>query len=122
VISIGLSCVADGKVILDNKSGSDVMGGVSPQAWCDGAWVIAMGFKEVLQLDIGQFASLGQPIHAMPDLNIDVALVDEQAELVVFNDLVGQDGHWDVHVCIVFGWHGGAEIFEIAHHGFGIRS
>ena len=82
-----------------------------------------MGCKEILQLDIGQFASLGQPIHAAPDFNIDVALVDEWAELVVLNDLVGQDSYWDAHLGVVFGWHGGAqvEVFEISHHAFGIR-
>jgi len=55
------------------------------------------------------------------DFNVDVALVDERAEIVVFNDLVRQDGHRDVHVSIIFGQHGGAqvEIFEIAHHGGG---
>ncbi len=38
------------------------------------------------------------------------------------NDLVGQNGHGDVHVCIIFCMHGDAQvkIFKVAHHALGI--
>jgi len=76
VISISLGCVLHSKVI-DNKGELDVMGGVHPQTWCDGAWVIPMGFKEFLQLHIGKLASLGQTVHPSLDFDIDMmALVD----------------------------------------------
>jgi len=38
------------------------------------------------------------------------------------NDLIRQNGCGDVHVCIIFCRHGGAqvEIFKVAHHALGI--
>ncbi len=65
--------------IVDDKGEPDVVGGVSPQAWCDGARVISVGLKEVLKLDIGKFSGLGQAIYASLDFNMDMVLVDQQA-------------------------------------------
>jgi len=69
-----------------------------------------MGFKESLQLDIGKFAGLGQSIHALSYFNIDMPLVDQGMEIVVFNDVRWQDGHQDAHVHIVLSQHGGAQV------------
>jgi len=55
---------------------------------------------------IGKFAGLRQAIHALVDFDIDMTLVDERMELVVFNDLVRQDSHGDAHVGIICGQHG----------------
>jgi len=79
-----------------------------------------MRCEKCLQLDIGKFAGLGQPIHAMLYLNINVSLVYQQVQVVVVNDLNGKDCHQDVHVCIVLGQHGDAQvkIFEVTYHAF----
>jgi len=76
----------------------------------------------MLALYIGKLASLWQPVHTSLNFNIDIALVDQGVGIIVINDLVRQDSHGDVHVCIVFCWHGGAqvEIFKITHHALGI--
>jgi len=78
VISVSPFCIMHGKII-DDKSELDGMGGVSQQAWCDGAQVISVGLEEVLKLDIGKFSGLGQAIYASLDFNIDMTLVDEWA-------------------------------------------
>jgi len=88
----------------------DDAGHVCPQTWCDGARVISMGCKEGLQLDIGKFAGLGQPIHATLYFNVDMSLVYQQPKVVVVNDLSRKDSHWDVHVCIVLSQHGNAQV------------
>jgi len=41
-----------------------------------GEQVIPMGFKEFLQLHIGELDSLGQTVHPSLDLDIDMILVD----------------------------------------------
>jgi len=72
---MSLGCVLHSKIAND-KGESDVAGGVCPQAWCDGEQVIPMGFKEFLQLHIGELDSLGQTVHPSLDLDIDMILVD----------------------------------------------
>jgi len=74
-------------------------------------------------LVIGNLASLRESIHAPPDFDIDVAIVDKGMQLVVVHDGRGKDCHGDVHVSIVSRLHGGSkvEIFEITHHAAGTR-
>ncbi len=49
---------------------------VVPESWCDGAWCIAMECHELLKMKVGQETSLQEAIHAMLDLDIDMAIVD----------------------------------------------
>jgi len=59
----------------------------------------------------------------MTSFNVDTSLVDQWPQIVMVNDLRGQDCHRDVHVCVVFGWHWGTQVavFEVAHHASGFR-
>jgi len=95
---------------------------VEPEAGCDGAWHVAMWCQELLKLQVGQESGLWEAIHAMLNLNIDMAMVDQAVKLVMVHDVVREHGHRDVHVSIVLGFHWCAKvkIFEVAHHALGI--
>ncbi len=54
IIPVG---VVDGKVV-HNQCEADVAGVMLPQARGEGAWVVTMGEQELLELVIGNFASL----------------------------------------------------------------
>ncbi len=70
---------------------------------------------------IGNLAGLQESIHALPDFDIDMAIVDKGMQVVVVHDGRGKDCHRDVHASIVSRLHGGSkvEIFEITHHAVG---
>jgi len=89
-----------------------------PEAGSDGAWCVAMRFQELLELSIGQQTNLGGAIHAALDFDVNMAVVDQGMEVVVVHDIIGEHGNRDVHVGVVLGLHGGAQIkvFEVTHH------
>jgi len=70
---------------------------------------------------MGDLAHLREPIHALSDFHIDMAIVDKGMQLVVVHDVRREDCHWDAHVSVVGRLHGGSkvEIFEITHHALG---
>jgi len=57
--------------------------------------MMAMWGQELLELDIGQFACLGQPVHSMANLNM--ALVNEWCQIVMIYDFLWQYGNWDAN-------------------------
>jgi len=113
--------VLDGKVV--NYQGKcNWVGVVAPKAGSDGSWHVTVWFEELLELPVGQEASLGEAIHLVLDLNIDIPFVNQGVELIVLHDVVGEHSNGDVHVGVVLGFHGGTqiEVFEVAHHAPGM--
>jgi len=50
-----------------------------------------------------------------------VAIVDEEIQLVILDDVIGQHVERDVHVSIVLGFHGCSKVkfLQITHHALG---
>jgi len=84
--------VFDSKVI-DYQGKCNCSCGMVSEARSDGAWCIAMGLQELLELLIGQKTGLGKAVHATLDFDIYMAIVDQGMELVMVHDVI-RDGAW----------------------------
>lgn len=78
-------CIFDGEVV-DDQGEMEWTSGVFPKAGSDASRNVTEGLKELAQAIVGDFASLGQAIHAFTDLNIDVVFVDKGVEFVLIHD------------------------------------
>jgi len=74
VFGIGLVGVVHSKIV-DHQGEVDGMRIVCPQAMHDWAWMIPMWFQEHLELEVGKPSSLWEPIHSVPDFDVDMAIV-----------------------------------------------
>ena len=54
----------------------------------------------------------------MPDLHINMAIVDERMEVVMVYNVSRNDGNWNAHVSIIGRLYGGAqvEVLDVTHH------
>ena len=118
VIAVGVS----NSEVVHDQGEMDIPGGVAPQARGERARVVPMWEEQLLEVIIGNAASLGKAVHTLADFHIDMAFVDETVELVMVHDLCGDGRHGDAHIGIVMRLHGCAEveIFEVAHHALPI--
>jgi len=56
---------------------------------------------------VGYPTCLWEPIHAMPDFDINVPIVDKWVKIVMYHDVRGQGGDQDAHVHIIRWFHWG---------------
>jgi len=73
-------CVLDSEVV-DNKTEFDGACCVFPEAGSDGAFRVSVWFQYFYQLVVGDFASLGQAVHAFLYFDVHVVVVDEWLNL-----------------------------------------
>ncbi len=106
IIAIG---VVDGKVIHDQGK-LHIPSVMAPEARSEWTGVITMKWEQALEVVISEASGLWEAIHAFPDFHIDMAIVDKVMEIVMVHDCVGNGGDVDVHVSIISGWHGCAEV------------
>jgi len=118
IIPVGLPNIK----VINNQGEPNVAGVMLPESRDKGAGVVAMWEQKLLELVIGNFASLWQSIHTLANFDIDMAMVDKCMEDVVVHDVWWDNGNWNAHVGIVGGGHWGTqvEIFEVTHHALGI--
>ena len=113
MIGVGNVGVTNTEVV-DHHTEGDVAGLVPPEARGQRYRFIAVGGKEFDDLIIGESSGLGQAVYTATNFDENGAVVDERAEIILFDD--GVRNHVDegnAHVLKVF--HGGPKIkvFEI---------
>ncbi len=59
----------------------------------------------------------------MADLHVNMTIVDEGMEVVMVHDIGRNNGDQNVHVSVIGGLHGGAqiEVFDVTHHAAATR-
>ena len=74
--------------------------------------------KELGEMVIGNVTSLGEPIHAFADFDINVLVVDKRGEIMLLHDGVGDDSNQYPHLFVFI--HGSVEVkvFDVASHEF----
>jgi hypothetical protein len=70
----------------------------------------------LIELVIGQAASLWKPVHAAPDFDVHGSVVDERLQIVLLNDGVGQHVNRNAHVFIPLHRSTEIEILQINCH------
>ena len=72
-----------------------------------------MGLEKRDKSIVGNESGLGETVHAASNFDVDVAIVEQWAQVIVFNDGVGEHPNGDTHILISFHWRAEIEIFEI---------
>mmetsp|Transcript_31421 Transcript_31421/g.44594 ORF Transcript_31421/g.44594 Transcript_31421/m.44594 type:complete len:88 (+) Transcript_31421:24-287(+) len=70
-------CVFYSEVVY-HEAELDGSGCMFPEAECDWAFGVSVGFEDLDELVIGNFSGLGQTVHALLYLNVYMAVVDER--------------------------------------------
>ena len=121
VVHVGFVGVFNTEVV-DHKGEGKGAGGVFPQAGSERNRCVPMRCQVLDEAVVGDAAGLGKAVHAFPNFDVDVSIVDKGGEVVLGHDGVGDDGDWDAHVGVVLGLHRRVqvEILEVAGHEAGV--
>ena len=102
--------------VVNDKREDNGTRNVAEQAWCVFALVVSV-FSEIGDEGvIGNSARLGKTIHALVDLYIDVAFVDEGAKVVKVEDCFRDEGDRDHHELGSGHWSVEIKIFDVHGH------
>ena len=98
--------------VVDDKGESDVARGMGPEAWgASGGGIAELG-EVFLELLVSNEPRLFQAVHAATDFGVDPSISrGDIVEVVLGDDLVGDDVQWEAHVFVAVHW--GAEV-EVA--------
>jgi hypothetical protein len=120
VLSVLATNVLDTDII-NHKGETHRAGDRSEETGGVGGWDVLMDSKVGEECIVGKAACLWEAVHAMSDLGVDVTLVNEWAEVVVFEDVLGDVRDFNLHVLKVVHWSAEVEIFDVHCHEFGAR-
>ena len=73
---------------------------VSPKSRCVAFQRIAEGGKDVEELFVGKYASLGETVHVAENFTKYVSVADKSMEVIFVHDLLGQRPNWYLHVFV----------------------
>ena len=84
--------------VVDYQGEADGAGDVFPQARSVGYFIVSMWGESFLEEGIGYGASAGESVDGVSDLQVHEAVLDMLSEVVLFDDMLGEDGDWHFHV------------------------
>ena len=70
--------------------------------------VLTVGLEERNELIVGKATGLWEAVHTAADLHVDITVVEQGIEVVLFDDGSGKHPDWGSHILIAI--HGCAEI------------
>ena len=110
MVSIRAVGITNAKIV-DDETENNVTCGVFSKARCQLARFVAVGLEKGDELIVGKASGLWQAVHAASYFDVDVSVVKEWCEVVLFNDGLRQhpDGH--SHVFVTGHWCAEVEVF-----------
>ena len=86
--------------VIDTKGEGNGARFVLPKAGCVACRSVANGGKDLDELILGKYASLGQTVHAAANLTKHVSVTDKCMEVILVHDLLGKRPNWDSHIFV----------------------
>ncbi len=88
MLGVSLRSVPDAKVV-DDEAEDNVFGVVSPQPGRERNGAVAVGRQKCDELVVGETPGLWETVHSALDFHVHVAIVEQWAQTVLFDDGIG---------------------------------